>query len=124
MSILLMKLRGVPEDELAELTDLLEHADIDYYETTAGSWGISLPAIWLRDEAQAEKAYALLNDYQQGRYQSAREDYERNGDMGQRRGWFDLIRENPLRFIVYMGVVLLLIYLSIIPWFRAGTGDA
>lgn len=52
MSKLLFKLRGVPDDEADEIRALLAEKQIEYYETSAGNWGISLPALWLQDDSR------------------------------------------------------------------------
>ena len=75
MAYLLFSLRGVPEEEAFEIRDLLNHHDIDFYETNAGNWGFSMPAIWLRDELQLDQAQQLLQGYHRYRYQSQREAY-------------------------------------------------
>ena len=75
MTLLLFNLRGVPEDEADEVRELLTEQDIDFYETSAGNWGMSMPALWLRDVADLEKARQLLNAYQQQRFLTSRADY-------------------------------------------------
>ena len=64
MSRILFKLRGVPEDEIKEVIALLDENRVDYYETDAGNWGISMPALWLKDENDYPKARELLDNYQ------------------------------------------------------------
>ena len=63
MSKILFKLRDVPADEAQEVRELLERNDIEYYETLGGNWGISLPALWLKKEAQRHRARELLDTY-------------------------------------------------------------
>ena len=48
MALLLFRLRNVPDDEADEVRHLLNENSIEFYETSAGNWGISMPAIWLR----------------------------------------------------------------------------
>ena len=116
MAIQLVKLRGVPDDELAELHALLEEHGIDYYETFAGNWGISLPALWLRDELQYERARELLDEYQRQRFERVRGEYEEMKKAGKARGWLDIICENPARFVLYTALMFGLVYLSIVPF--------
>ena len=120
MPVQLMKLRGVPDDELAELYELLESEHIEFYETSAGNWGISLPALWLKDESQLEHAKSVLDHYHRQRFSSAREEYEKQKNEGRARGWLDLIRENPFQFILYMLIVLAMVYFSTVPFFSFG----
>ena len=68
MTVLLFALRGVPDDEADEVRELLTEQEIDYYETSAGNWGISMPALWLRDRGQLQEARELLANYQRQRF--------------------------------------------------------
>lgn len=116
MARLLYKLNGVPEDEAQEIRDLLDEQSIDYYETSAGRWGISLAAIWLQDEAQWQEANTLLNTYQEQRYQNARAEYERLKAAGQLEGWWDRIRARPLQMFLYLLAIGAVLYISILPF--------
>lgn len=118
MARLLYKLNGVPEDEAQEIRDLLDEHSIDYYETSAGRWGISLAAIWLRDEAQWQEANTLLNTYHEQRYQHARAEYERLKAAGQLEGWLDRIRARPLQMLVYLLAMVVVLYISLLPVFH------
>ena len=78
MAILLFSLRGVPDDEADDVRELLTEQAIDFYETSAGNWGISMPALWLKDHGQLAQAQELLANYQRQRYLTARENYLQN----------------------------------------------
>lgn len=117
MAVLLMKLRYVPDDELAEISALLEQHALDFYATTAGTFGISLPALWLVDAGKLEQAKALLEDYARQRQNQARAMHEAMKDAGTQRTALDILRENPLRFVLYSIFVLALIYISLVPFF-------
>lgn len=67
MAKLLFRLNGVEEDEADEVRALLNEADLDYYETDAGRWRISVAAIWLKDEAEFERARQLIEQHQRER---------------------------------------------------------
>ena len=67
MPVPVFRLRNVPDDEAEEIRNLLKHNHIDFYETPAGNWGISMPAIWLNDDDQLERAKELIKEYQQHR---------------------------------------------------------
>ena len=45
MSKLLFRLRNVPDDEADEVRELLTQHSIEFYETGAGNWGISMPRV-------------------------------------------------------------------------------
>ena len=53
MPSLLFKLKDVPDDEAEEVRQLLAAEDIEFYETEAGSFGLSFAAIWITDDTQA-----------------------------------------------------------------------
>lgn len=118
MAVLLFRLNRVPEDEAAEVRALLDDNAIDYYETDAGRWGISLAAIWLRDEVQLQRARALLDAYQQQRFTRAREAYEAKRAAGELETLLGRALGNPLRFVLYLAAILLILYLSLIPFIQ------
>lgn len=122
MARLLFKLNGVPEDEAQDIRDCLTEAKVDFYETSAGRWGISLAAIWLKDDAEFERASALIDAYQQERYRNAREEYERLKREGKLEGFIDRLRSDPLRILLYLLAILAVLYLSILPFIHLGRG--
>ncbi|MFQ5355613.1 MAG: DUF6164 family protein [Mariprofundaceae bacterium] len=116
ISVLLFKLRNVPDDEADEIRQLLADNNIDFYETVAGSWGISMPAIWLNNDSQLEKAKLLLDTYQQQRQKNARQDYEQLRQLGKQRTVIDKVKEAPLLAAMYLVAVLFILYISIAPF--------
>lgn len=120
MATLLFKLRFVPEDEAQDVRELLAENEIDFYETTAGILGISMPALWLRDDSQFEKARSLIDDYQRQRQIQVRDEYDRQKLDGTNRSMIDIFRENPARFLGYTLVILLLVYFSVALFFNLG----
>lgn len=120
MPIRLFALNGVPDDEAEDVRALLTAGGIDFYETPAGNWGISSPAIWLNDETQLEKARSLIDAYQRERRVRVREEYAQLQKAGRQRTIIDVIRENPLRFIVYLAVIAAIIYFSTTPFMDVG----
>ena len=116
MAVQLFRLRNVPDDEAEEIRLLLKEQDINFYETTAGSWGISMPAIWLKDEAQLTRAKACIADYQQQRAANAQALYAKLKAEGKHRNTWDLIRENPAKFFLFLLAALLVLYVSTAPF--------
>ena len=114
MTVLLFKLRYVPEDEAHEIRELLSDNDIDFYETSAGAFGISMPGLWLKNEEQLHKARQLIDEYQQLRQKRAREDYA----QGAARTFMDMFKESPVRYISFVLVIFLLCYLMIFSFFN------
>ncbi len=120
MAILLFPLRHVPEDEAEEVRALLTSHGIDFYETPESAFGISAGSIWLRDESQAQVARQLLDAYQTQRYATQRERHEELTRQGQHRTFAHILRENPLRFVVYLAAIAVVLYLSLKPFFALG----
>lgn len=118
MAKLLFRLRNVPDDEAEEVRQLLDEHAISTYETDAGNWGISLPAIWLENDAQFEQAKSLLDTYQRDRTIRVRAEYEQQRREGQHPSIFSALREQPLKFIVYCAAIGVIVYLSISSFFR------
>ena len=117
MRKLLIKLRHAPDDEIEEIRDLLRENRIDFYETQAGPWGISAPAIWLSDHEEYARAKALLDTYEENRYREQRAEYERQRRAGEHRTFVQNLMEKPLQVVLYCLIVGLIIYFSISPFF-------
>lgn len=115
MATLLFKLRGVPDDEAEDVRELLTKHHIAYYETTAGSWGISLPAIWLHDKDQLEQAQGLLMQYQKERAEKARKAYAEQCRQGTQRTMLTLFLESPVKWLAYIFVIVFVLYLATVP---------
>lgn len=113
MSKLLFKLRHVPDDEAAEVRALLEENGIDFFETFAGSWGISFPALWLKDANQFTRARELLDVYQEERQTRMRDDFEQRRMRGEVKTLWHSFVESPLRFLVYSGLAGLVLFFSL-----------
>jgi hypothetical protein len=120
MAVRFFALNGVPDEEAAEVRKLLSDNGIDYYETPAGNWGISVPAIWLKRADQVETARELLTGYQEQRRVRVRQEYAQLKAQGENRTVLHVIRENPVRFVVYLAAAALVVYFSIKPFIDIG----
>ncbi len=116
MSTQLVNLRGVPDDEAQDIRELLAANDIAFYETSAGNWGVSMPAIWLTEDAQIATAERLLKAYQAERAETAQQEYAQLKARGEQRTLADAIKENPLRFAAYLVISTLVLFFSIKPF--------
>lgn len=92
---------------------LLAENDIEFFETFAGNWGISLPALWLKDATQFTRARALLDEYQEERHRRTREDFEQRRMRGEVKTLRQSFIESPLRFLLYMSLALLVLFFSV-----------
>ncbi|HIG64253.1 MAG: hypothetical protein HOE45_12065 [Gammaproteobacteria bacterium] len=113
MALLLFSLRQVPDDEAADIRELLEENYIDFYETNAGNWGISMPAIWLRNEQQHDEARHLIDEYQKERQIVIREEYARMQESGEAPTFLKNIWHYPAQTILFIAAIILVLYLSI-----------
>lgn len=113
MSKMLFRMRNVPDDESQEVRDLLDENNIDYFETFGGNWGISMPALWIKSAEQYSTARKLLDEYQQDRLQRVRSEYERDRDQGEVKTMWHIFQESPLKFIAFIGLAGLVLYLSL-----------
>ncbi|GJM11736.1 MAG: hypothetical protein DHS20C12_01390 [Pseudohongiella sp.] len=119
MSKLVFRLRNVPIDEAEDIRDLLEGNDIAYFETSAGNWGISLPAIWVHESEQYEFARRLIDEYQLERSTRLRGEYQLSKKSGEAKTLLQSFKENPIRFIAFsvLIVVVLTIYMRVFVFF-------
>ncbi|RBO86030.1 hypothetical protein DFP76_101306 [Marinomonas aquiplantarum] len=112
MAILVFRLKYVPEEEIDDIRQLLTEHDIDFYETSAGRWQISMAGIWVRDKQQAEQARALIREDQ----------LERSRDMkiptaaDYLLGYFQHARQNPAEAFFTLVAIGLILSLSILPF--------
>lgn len=120
MPIKIFTLRHVPDDEADEIRELLTSNHIEYYETSAGNWAISAPAIWINDDGQAPQARLLIDQYQRERVARAREEYVRLKQAGKHRTILDLIKDNPRQFVIYLVAIAVIVYLSTMPFIHLG----
>jgi hypothetical protein len=119
MSKLVFRLRNVPIDEAQDIRELLESNDIAYFETSAGNWGISLPAIWIHESERFEFARQLIDEYQNERADRLRREYQLSTANGEAKTVWQNFKENPPRFIAFSVVIIvvLTIYLRVFVFF-------
>ncbi len=120
MSVQLFRLKNVSDDEAEDIRTLLTNNHIDYYETPAGNWGVSMPAIWLNDDEELERAKDLIDRYQQERQANIRKEYEQAKKSGQQQTLLTELFNHPLQFIIYVAIAVLVLYVSIRPFLNFG----
>jgi len=116
MATKLFKLRQVPDDEAEEVRQLLRENGIDFYETEAGGWGVSVPAIWIHDDSRLTEASALIDAYQQQRARHARAEFQQLKEKGHHQTVADKIRQNPVQAILFFLISLFILYVSLAPF--------
>lgn len=120
MPVMLFSLRNVPDDEAEEVRALLHSQAIAFYETSGGRWGTAVPALWLDDATDLARARALIDRYQAQRASTQRERYAQLQREGQAPRMRDIFRAHPLRFLVYVAVVVAVLYFSTKPFWSLG----
>lgn len=118
MAKLLYKLNGVPEDEADDIRELLDKHDIEFYETSAGRWQISVAAIWIRHNEDYPQAKTLLDLYQEKRFQEARADYLQRIADGTAESFWQRLQREPLRVLIYILAVAFIVYLTVVPFIQ------
>ena len=113
MSKLLFKMRYVPEDEAQEVRELLKENNIKFFETFAGNWSISVPALWVSHDEQFEKARELIEEYQIGRTARVQKRLLDMKIKGETLTVAKVFLQNPLHFIFSILAILVVLYLSL-----------
>jgi hypothetical protein len=117
MATIFFSLHNVPESEADDVRLLLDNNAIDWYETSAGNWGISSPAIWLNNDEQLIRAKQCLDKYQQQRALDAQEDYKNKLINKEAPTLKQHFFRNPLAVLLAIVGIAILAYFSIMPFF-------
>ena len=118
MSHLIFKLNGVPEDEASEIRQLLDEADILFYETDSGRWGLGFAAIWTKEQEILELAKNLIQEYQMSRYQKVTEEHHKIEQAGEKISRFEFFLTSPIRFSLLIIFAGALAYFTVVPFFK------
>lgn len=113
MAKLIFKMRNVPDDEALEVRELLEANEIEYFETFAGNWGMSMPALWVKHDQQFSEARRLIDEYQGLRAQRIKSEYESQRARGDTRTMWHSFLEDPFRFAAVVIGIGLVLYFSL-----------
>lgn len=106
MSKLLLNLRQVPDDEIADVRAMLEANRIEFYETQPSRWGISHGGIWIADDADVARAKRLMAEYQAGRQARARAEHAAAVRDGTADTFATVLRREPLRVVLTVLAIL------------------
>ena len=115
MSKLLLNLRNVPDDEADDVRAMLDAHQIEYYETTPSTWGISAGGIWVQADAGLPEAKRLMADYQLQRGIRAREEHAAAKRAGTAETFGMVLRAEPGRVAVLVLAILLVLGLMALP---------
>ena len=118
MAVQMFNLRNVPEDEADDIRQLLTTHHIEHYETPAGRWGMSSPALWITDDEQREQVVELIAQYQQQRALVARQLYAEQKAHGQHLTLRGLVKLHPLRYIAALVAIAFIVFVSVGPFLK------
>jgi hypothetical protein len=116
MATLLFKLQNVPDDEAADVRDLLAENDIYFYETHAGLWRLGVDALWLPDDTNLERARELIKTYQADRTANQKKVYAELVEQGQAPTLWQNFLLSPLRFVILLVAVFFILTLTLAPF--------
>lgn len=123
MAVQIFNLRGVPDDEAEDIRQLLAAHHIEHYETPAGLWGMSSPALWIADDAQRKQVMDLIAQYQQRRALDARQLYETQKAQGQHLTLWGLVKLHPLRYVAALLAIGFVVFVSVGPFLKWMGGE-
>ena len=120
MAKLIFKLRSVSDDEADDIKHLLSDNRIDFYESPAGNWGISMPALWIHDDDQYDQAKKLIDAYQVERSQRVRQEVQQQIEQGEYETFIQRIKNRPVQFLIILAFIVFILYVSIMPFLGIG----
>lgn len=118
MPSLVFRLRNVPEDEADDVRSLLDANHIDWYETTAGNWGIAMPGLWVSNDEDTNRARQVIEQYQKERGDSMRAIYKDSVIKGEAPSLIKQLKEHPLRTLGIVLFCLFIIYVTVNPFLQ------
>ena len=122
MAKLIFKLKSVSDDEADDIKNLLTENKIEFYESPAGNWEISMHALWLNDEAQYAQAKQLIDEYQVKRSQRIRLETQQKIDQGEYETFIQRLFNKPIQFFITLAIIIFILYFSIMPFLEIGQG--
>ncbi len=118
MSNLVFKLNGVPDDEAEDVRQILYEAEINFYETDSGRWGLGYAAMWTKDKDSLDNAKALIQEYQLNRYNRVTKEHRAIEESGRKISRLSFFLISPIRFTLLILFAGLLAYFTVIPFFQ------
>ena len=118
MPTLVFRLRNVPEDEANDVRAIMNDNEFDWYETSAGNWGIAMPGIWLSNDEDLNQAKQLIETYQSNRQRTMRENYLTEVEQGRAVTFSQRLKSHPLKVTGIVVFCLFILYVSINPFLQ------
>jgi hypothetical protein len=118
MSALIFRLRHVPDEEAQAIRELLDSNGIDWFETSAGNWGIAMPGLWASNAEQVARAKQVIAQYQFEHATKQRELHEKEKQLGQSKTLMQVVQERPYYVLGIVIFCLFILYVSIQPFVK------
>ncbi len=122
MASIFFRLRLVPEDEAEDVRQLLDDNNIPWFETSAGKWGISFPAIWLHEDEDRARANELLQAYQLQLQANQRARQQDRIQRGEQETVITRLCRRPISSLLALVVIGVIIFFSTRPFFNVLPG--
>lgn len=113
MAKLLLNLRNVPDDEADEVRAWLTETGMEFYETRPSPWGISYGGIWMRNDADIDRARQLMAAYQRQRRQRALAERATAQQDGTAETFGVLLRKRPLYVLAMLGAIIAIVVVTL-----------
>jgi len=118
MSALIFRLRNVPEEEANQVRSLLDESRIDWFETSAGNWGIGMPGLWVKNADDATRARELIDSFQQELETAEKARFRELQKSGRAPTLVESIQARPFAMLAILIFCLFIIYISINPFLQ------
>ena len=122
MAKLLFKLNSASDEEASDIKNLLSKHQVDFYESPGGNWGVSMHALWLKEEHEYPRAKKLIDDYQTQRSLRIREETRQKIDSGELETFVQRLFSKPVQVLFIVAAIVFILYFSIIPFLEIGSG--
>lgn len=118
MAKIVFRLNGVPEAEGNAIRELLSTHQIEYYETSEGRWGVSVGALWVKNNDDFTPARELIDAYQSHHADAMRQQFRLDKAEGRIPSFWQLLKANPFMFLLYWLIILAVATITILPMFH------
>lgn len=118
MPTLVFRLRNVPEDEADDVRALMNENEFDWYETSAGNWGVGMPGVWVSKEQEVAKAKQVIETYQRERQATMRDSYQESLDSGQVLSFTQRLKNHPFRVAGLVLFCAFILFVTINPFLQ------
>jgi len=111
MAVRLIGISGMSDEEYTDIRELLDKERIPYYVTPRGNWGLSMEAIWLKNNKDLRFAYNILNQY----YHSKNLEFSlKKRLMSKNMGLIEKLLANPNVMAFYLPTLIIVLVMILL----------